>query len=112
MNIDFFKEFQGAVTICDETAIILYMNEKAIRTFESYGGAALIGKSLFDCHGEASRQKLMELLLEKKTNVYTIEKNGVKKMIYQAPWYEEGNCMGLVELSLELPAEMPHFVRS
>lgn len=109
--MDFFKEFGGAVTICDETAIILYMNDKAIKTFGNYGGASLIGKSLFDCHGEESRNKLMELLLEKKTNVYTIEKNGIRKMIYQAPWYDDGKCMGLVELSLELPSEMPHFVR-
>ena len=35
----------------------------------------------------------------------------VRKLIYQAPWYRDGVHAGLVELSLELPADMPHFVR-
>ena len=41
-----------------------------------------------------------------------IEKNGVKKIIYQSPWYKEGEYAGFVELSLEIPLEMPHFIRS
>jgi len=32
-------------------------------------------------------------------------------VIYQAPWFEAGVCAGLVELSLEVPVNMPHFVR-
>jgi hypothetical protein len=43
--------------------------------------------------------------------VYTIEKNGVRKLIFQAPWFQDGKYAGLVELALEIPAEMPHFVR-
>ena len=46
-----------------------------------------------------------------QTNVYTIEKNGVRKLIYQAPWFQDGGYAGLVELALEIPAVMPHFVR-
>ena len=46
------------------------------------------------------------------TNVYTIEKGGVKKLIYQAPWYQDGEYRGIVELSLPIPFVMPHFVRS
>ncbi len=51
------------------------------------------------------------LLATGERNVYTIEKLGVKKLIYQTPWYQDGVFAGLVELSLEIPAEMPHFVR-
>jgi hypothetical protein len=43
--------------------------------------------------------------------IITIEKAGKKKLIYQTPWHTEGEYRGFVELSLELPAEMPHFVR-
>ena len=32
-------------------------------------------------------------------------------MIYQAPWYEDGILAGLVELSLEIPFNMDHFIR-
>ena len=38
-------------------------------------------------------------------------KAGVKKLIYQTPWYENGEFRGLVELSMEIPFEMPHYVR-
>ncbi len=105
------NEFQGAITVCDRDGTILEMNDKAAKTFERYGGADLIGKSLMDCHPPAAQEKIRELLASGKTNVYTIEKNGVKKLIYQAPWCIGGKHMGLVELSLEIPEEMPHFKR-
>ena len=44
------------------------------------------------------------------TNCYTIEKNGRRKLIYQAPWYEGGRYMGLVELAIELPGERCHIL--
>ena len=66
-----------------------------------------------DCHPEPARHKLLHLLETQGTNAYTIEKNGVKKLIYQSPWYKDnGEFGGLVELSLEIPMEMPHFVRA
>jgi len=43
--------------------------------------------------------------------VYTIQKSGVKKLIYQAPWFQEGKYAGFVELSLPIPETMPHFDR-
>lgn len=103
--------FSGAITVCDREGTVLYMNEKSCKTFEKYGGAALIGKNLADCHPEPARTKLAELLKSGQSNVYTIEKAGIKKMICQTPWYEEGHYMGLVELSLEIPFEIPHFIR-
>jgi hypothetical protein len=45
-------------------------------------------------------------------NSYTIEKNGVKKMIHQVPWRENGAIAGMVEFSLVISAVLPHFVRS
>ena len=105
------KEFQGAVTVCDPQGIILEMNDKSARTFENDGGRALIGSNLFDCHPEPSRSKLMALMQERRTNIYTIEKKGIKKLIYQSPIYDRGVYAGFVELSLEIPFDMPHFVR-
>ena len=46
-----------------------------------------------------------------ENNAYTIEKGPLRKLIYQTPWYEKGEIAGLVEFSLEIPAEMPHYVR-
>jgi transcriptional regulator with PAS, ATPase and Fis domain len=106
------KEFPGAITVCDADGIILAMNDKALQSFESSGGAGLIGSSLLDCHPEPARSKLQHLLEARQANAYTIEKNGARKLIYQSPWYENGGYRGLIEFSLEIPAEMPHFVRT
>jgi hypothetical protein len=35
----------------------------------------------------------------------------VRKLIYQAPWHENGEYRGLVEIALALPDALPHFVR-
>jgi PAS domain-containing protein len=105
------EELPAAVTVCDREGVILEMNERAARTFAADGGAALVGRNLLDCHPPAARAKLQRLLEGGATNVYTIEKRGVKKLIYQAPWYEAGAYRGFVEISMELPRDVPHFVR-
>lgn len=69
-------------------------------------------QNLFDCHGERSREIIRRLLADGGTNVYTIEKNGVRKMIYQTPWRVDGVVGGLAEISMEIPAEMPHHIRN
>jgi transcriptional regulator with PAS, ATPase and Fis domain len=109
---DWIKQFPAAVTVCDCKGVILDMNDRAAQTFEKEGGRALIGKNLLDCHPEPARSKVESLLDTCQKNVYTIEKNGLKKLIYQCPWFENGQYAGFVELSLEIPFEMEHFVRS
>ena len=104
-------DFPGSITICDLRGIVLEMNEKAAAMFAGYGGKELIGKNLFDCHPEPARGKLQLLLETGNRNVYTTERNGIKKLIYQAPWYQDGQRAGMVELALEIPFDPPHFVR-
>ena len=87
------------------------MNDRAAKSYKDDGGFALIGKNVLDCHPEPARSKLERLMEECQHNVYTIEKNGVKKLIYQSPWYKNGEYAGFLELTLEIPFEMPHFVR-
>ncbi len=106
------KEFPGAITVCNADGIILEMNDKAARTFEKEGSANLVGKNMLDCHPEPSRSKAERLLAAHEKNVYTIEKNGIKKLIYQSPWYKDGKYSGFVEVSLEIPFELPHFIRT
>jgi len=107
----YFNESLFAVTVCDEKGIIVYMNDKSHKTFEKDGGSALIGKSLMDCHPEPAKSLLTKMLIENNENSYTIEKNGVKKLIHQTPWFEDGKFKGYIELALVIPAEMPHFIR-
>lgn len=107
----FLNEVPFAITVCDKNGIILEMNEKSAVTFVKDGGRDLIGKSLLDCHPEDARRQILDMIEKESTNVYTIEKKGVKKLIYQCPWYQGGELGGLVEFSLEIPFNMPHFVR-
>ena len=107
-NHEWVKEFPGKVEVCDKDGILLYMNEKAAQQEDK---PHLIGTNILDCHPEPAKTKLKEMLEHGKPNIYTIEKKGVKKLIYQAPWYKDGQFAGLVELSLEIPFEMPHFIR-
>ena len=110
-NHSWVNEFPGGVTVCDTEGVILEMNQASAESFKDEGGTELIGKNLLDCHPEPSRTKVKELLEKKQLNVYTIEKKGVHKIIYQSPWYEKGMYRGFVELSLVIPREIPHFVR-
>ena len=111
LEIDYFKEFNSALTICDRDGIILYMNDKSKKTFKAEDDS-LIGKSLFDCHNENSIAMIKNMLENDSSNSYTIEKNGVKKLIYQSPWKEGGSVKGMIELSIEIPENMPHFKRT
>ena len=110
-NHAWIEEFPGSITVCDRAGIILEMNAKSAETFKKEGGKDLIGSNLLDCHPEAARAKLEKMMETRQANVYTIEKKGVKKLVYQTPWYQNGQYMGFVELIVEIPFQMPHFVR-
>lgn len=108
---EWVKELPLAITVCNTEGKILEMNDKSAFTFSKYGGLELIGADLLNCHPEPARSLLAEMLVDPRMNAYTIEKEGVKKLIYQTPWYKDGVYAGFVELSLIIPMEMKHFIR-
>ena len=110
MNRDYFEGADVAVTVCAKDGTILDMNAKSRRTFLK-PGQNLIGNNVLDCHPEPARTMLAGMLAEPRTNVYTVEKEGVKKLIFQTPWYDEGGYAGFMELSMVLPEVIPHRVR-
>ena len=105
------REFPGSITVCDAEGIVLDLNDRAAETFATDGGRELVGKNLLDCHPEPSRTKLEGLLESGQLNAYTVEKDSKKQLIYQTPWYADGEYRGLVELALPLPDPLPHFIR-
>lgn len=109
MDNRWVQEFPGNISICDKDGILLELNDRAAASTE--GGRSIIGTNILDCHPEGARAKLAEMLASGQANVYTIEKRGVRKLIYQAPWTIDGQYAGFVELSLEIPEVMPHFIR-
>lgn len=99
-----------AITVCDTDGVILYMNERARATFASHGD--LIGKNLFACHSPQSQEKIRHMLATGESNAYTISKDGLRKVIYQTPWRRDGIVAGMVEISMVVPADMPHYTRN
>lgn len=105
----FFKGVNVSITVSDAEGNIVYMNDKSI---EVNGDAR--GGNLMKCHNENSKRIIEHLLNDAATNVYTVQKGPVKKLIYQTPWYsdeEKKTVAGLVEFSIILPDDIPHHVR-
>ena len=112
----FFENLKNiAITVCDAEGNVLDMNQHSADV--NSHGHKIIGNNLMDCHPEPAKTKLKGLLEHQQLNAYTIEKtladgSKVKKLIYQTPWYkEDGSFGGLIEYSIEIPFEMPHYVR-
>lgn len=106
---DWAKELNCSITVCDKDGVIVYQNDRAVEQYRKRGD--LIGKNLFDCHNERSSAIIRHLLETGGTNTYTIEKNGVHKMIFQSAWKKEGVVAGLCEISMIIPAQLPHYIR-
>lgn len=114
--IDFFKGISIAVTVSDKDGNVIYQNDSSI---DVNGDAR--GRNLEQCHNPKSWEMICHMLKEDVSNVYTISKKGKKKLIYQTPWYDDNGetkaengkriPAGLVEFSIILPEEMPHFDR-
>lgn len=110
--LEWFDQLPCSVTVCDANYIVLYMNDRSAEVNAQGGGKALVGKSMMECHPPEAQEKLRNVMASGRPNVYSIEKNGVKKMVYQAHWKKAGHLAGLVEITFEVPRDLPHFVRS
>ena len=107
--MDFYKGINIAITVSDRDGNVVYQNDSSL---EVNGDAR--GRNLEQCHNPKSWEMIQHMLNDNVTNVYTISKKGKKKLIYQTPWYEDDAktmVAGLVEFSIILPEEMPHYVR-
>ena len=105
------QQFPGAVTICDKDGVILYMNDLAAELFEKNGGSQLIGTNVLECHPGSARAKLRQMLASRETDIFHVEENGIKRIVYDAPWYVDGEYCGFVELSFEVPRDIRTFFR-
>jgi len=99
-----------AITVCDLEGKVIYMNQRSCETFDR-DGQTMVGRNLMPCHSAPSQEKIRHMLASDTTNCYTISKGGVKKMIYQTPWRQDGKVCGLVEISMVIPDTLPHYNR-
>lgn len=99
-------ELDCAITLCNTEGVVCYQNHRSIAV-----NGDVRGRSLLPCHNDRSREIIRRLLQTGGKNVYTIQKKGIRKLIYQTVWRDGGRIGGLVEFSMEIPEEMPHYIR-
>ena len=105
------REFPAELSVCDREGVLLEMNRAAEVLFAEQGGRTLIGSTILNCHPEPDRRKLKRLLETGQSNVYISESKGCKTLVFQSPWYLVGRYAGFVEVSFEVPDDIPHFIR-
>lgn len=104
---EYFKSIidqdKAAVVICDLEHIIIYMNPAAVVNYSKWGGDALVGKSLLDCHNEHSVEKIKKVVgwfakSENNNHVHTFFNEKQKKDVYMVALRdEEKNLIGYYE---------------
>ena len=108
---EWYKVFPNAITVTNDKGEIIEMNDASAEMLKKDGGYQLIGQNAIACHKEPAQSKVRKLFETQSSNVYSITKNGKKKLVYQTPYFVDGNFSGIVELVLDLPDKIPHFNR-
>lgn len=109
--MEWFEHLPCALTVCDRDYKILYLNKAAAEVNAESGGKALIGRSLLDCHPQRARRMLRRVMASGKPHVFTTERRGVKKMVYEAHWQNDGEVGGMVEVYFRLPRKVRNLGR-
>ena len=92
-----------AVVLCDLDHTIVYMNPAAKERYSKWGGAALVGKSLLDCHNPKSRETILRVVEWFRASpehqiVYTFYNPKENKDVYMAALRDdEGALIGYYE---------------
>ena len=81
------EQDRAAIVLCDLQDMIVYMNPAAKENYAKYGGAALVGKSLLDCHNEKSCEKIHQVVswfAESRSHniIYTFHNEKQNKDVY------------------------------
>ena len=94
---------QCAVVVCNLVHEIIYMNPAAAERDAKWGGEALLGRSLLDCHSPGSGemiQKVVDWFRSDSSNniIYTSRNDKENKDVYMVALRdEEGSLIGYYE---------------
>ena len=92
-----------AVVLCDLEHTIVYMNPAAGARYAKYGGMALVGKSLLDCHNPKSNEMIKKVaawFAESPAHnlIYTFRNEKENKDVYMVALRDEdGRLIGYYE---------------
>lgn len=91
------------IVLCDLQHKILYMNPAAIKRYARFGGEALLGKSLLDCHNSNSHSLICRVLDwfgadVSHNRVHTVYKEQENKDVYMVALRRtDGELIGYYE---------------
>jgi hypothetical protein len=105
------KELPAEIMVCDSAGSILEMNLCAEALFAGDGGSGLLGSNVLTCHPDPARRKLESMMDKQVANSYFNTENGTTRFFHQSPWYKDGLYAGFLEISFDVPENIPHFVR-
>ena len=108
---EWVEEYPGAITVSDAKGIVLELNRHSAENLKPEGGMKLIGSNMMGCHPARALRKLKHIMKNRETNVYTVRKGRVRKIVLQTPWYKKGKYRGFVEISLPITGKIPDIVR-
>lgn len=86
------------IVICDLNHTVLYMNPSAEADYGKFGGAALLGRSVLDCHSPASKAKIQQILAwfaegPDHNVIFTSHSNSKNMDIYMVALRDEGGTL-------------------
>ncbi len=99
-----------SVVVCDPQGICLFANEHARSLFAKLGVTVEAGKNLVDCHKGQAQGSFLDFLANPRLATYTIDKGGQRLLVRREPFYEAGQCVGIVQLGFVFPENLPHVV--
>ena len=92
-----------AVVLCDLEHTIIYMNPAAGERYAKYGGMALLGKSLLDCHSPKANEMIKKVVAwfgesREHNLIYTFRNEKENKDVYMVALRDEvGKLIGYYE---------------
>ena len=93
-------QYKYAVVFVDNDHIIRYMNQAAQKRYEARGGAALVNKSIFDCHNEKSKGDILKYhqqFLAGENEVFLVISKAGEKTTMVAVRSRNGELLGYYE---------------
>ena len=121
MNLNpYFKSVldqdRASIVLCGLDHTILYMNPAAIRSYAKHGGAALVGRSLANCHNAHSNEMIQTVVdwfaaSPEHNLIYTYHNEKQNKDVYMVALRDEdGTLIGYYEKhEYRDPETMPRY---
>jgi len=93
------ESLRDPFVLVDTNHVIRFVNEAGALNYAKWGGRDLIGKSLMDCHNEASRAQILEIVsaMVEGEEERLISSSDKRRIYMRAVRDEDGTLLGYYE---------------